>query len=537
MPEHAKATMSIQASASPTPVVRFAADDEGITLSDTLDLQTTYDILLNGQHVWSFQPARDTTPRRSALRAPWPKALHRFLRGHAQVALREHVTGTVLASCDHTFGGACDRRVSVVDSTGNALVLDKWGRLVRPLSGEGGHAVDDLMRQVVRLLETLRDDCGVPAYVVFGTLLGAVRNGELIGYDNDIDLGYVSEHLHPVDVAREGLQVQRVLQDAGWVVRRGSSARLNVRLRLSTGAKRNVDVFTSHWVNGVFFVPSDVGARLPREAILPLSTIELSGHQVPVPADPEALLAATYGENWRTPDPSFRYETPTWLSRRLAGWFGGLNKSRKHWDAFNKTARRQVPSRPTPFARWVAATYPSTRTLVDVGMGTARDALWFERRGRPVLGIDYCMGAVQRLRQASRNKQLSADFKIVNLYDTRGTLALGARLSRTEEPVDIYARFMIHALADHGRANLLRLTSMGLRRGGLFFAEFRTVADMGQPHVFTHQHRRFLHPDQVVAEIEAAGGRIVHREEGHGLAKFRGEDPHVCRIVARWSTD
>ena len=61
----------------------------------------------------------------------------------------------------------------------------------------------------------LRDKAGVPAFICYGTLLGAVRNGKLIGHDNDIDIAYVSEHPHPVDVVREGYRVERVLRDDG----------------------------------------------------------------------------------------------------------------------------------------------------------------------------------------------------------------------------------------------------------------------------------------------------------------------------------
>src|SRR5680860_151595 len=276
-----------------TTEVTLRADDEKITLGGAVELDTTYDILLNGQHVWSLQPGRDTTTSDSRLVAPWPKALHRYLAGRAEVTLREHVTGTVAAVSEHTFGPDSDRQVSVVDSSGNALVLDKWGRLIRPLSSEGGADVEELVSAVVRLLDVLRDECAVPAYIAYGTLLGAVRNGQLIGYDNDIDLGYVSAHQNPVDVAREGFRVQRILQEGGWVVRRGSGARLNVRLRMSDKSMRFVDVFTSHWVNGVFFIPSDVGARLPREAMLPLSTVDLLGWQVPAPADPVSYTHLT----------------------------------------------------------------------------------------------------------------------------------------------------------------------------------------------------------------------------------------------------
>ena len=322
-------------------------DDERIRLPRSVDPETTYDILLNDRHVWSLQPGRDTTSEDGVPVAPWPPALQRYLSGRAEVAVRDHVTGELIATTLHVFAGDSTTEVTVTDATGRSLVLDKWGRLTRPLSAEDGGVIDELMDEVVRVMDVLRYKAGVPAYICYGTLLGAVRNGRLIGHDNDIDIAYVSEHPHPVDVVREGYRVERVLRDEGWVVRRGSGVRLNVRLKLRDGSMRFVDVFTSHWVEGVLYIPSDTGFRLPRETILPLTTIELMGRQVPAPADPDRLLAATYGPNWQVPDPSFRYTTPRELSRRLGGWFGGLMTHRKHWDSFDSKQRAQVPAEPS----------------------------------------------------------------------------------------------------------------------------------------------------------------------------------------------
>jgi hypothetical protein len=39
----------------------------------------------------------------------------------------------------------------------------------------------------------------------------------------------------------------------------------------------------------------------------------------------------------------------------------------------------------------------------------------------------------------------------------------------------------------------------------------------------------------MVRQVEAAGGKVLKVKEGTGLARFRGEDPHVCRIVATWT--
>jgi SAM-dependent methyltransferase len=509
-------------------------DDRRIGLPGGLDLQATYDVVINEVPVWSLQPARDTEADGDLLISPWPKALRRHLRGSADVVVRHHVDGTTVATGSHVFGGDAARTVQITDKLGRPLVLDKYGRLTSPLSAEGEDEVDEFLDRIDELLEVLRERAGVPAFICYGTLLGAVRNGRLIGHDNDVDIAYVSEMATPVDVVREAFRVERILAAEGWTVRRGSGSRVNVRIRRADGSVRYVDVFTAHWVEGILYMPSDTGFRLPRETILPLTTVELHGHQMPAPADYERLLAATYGPGWRTPDPSFKYSTPRALSRRLNGWFGGLRTHRKVWDAFYASQGRKLPKAPTSFARWVAATYPSTRDLVDLGSGNGRDARWFARKqGRSVIAIDYSLGVMKR--SAARSEGLHVRHEVLNLNDARHVLSLGARLSRTDEPVDLYGRFLLHALDKHGRENVLRLASLALRRGGYLFLEFRTHRDRWRRHTFPSNRREYLRPDEIVAQIESFGGHVVHREEGDGLARFRDEDPHVCRLVAVWS--
>ena len=510
--------------------------DARLVLPADLDPESTYDVLLNDHHVWSLQPQNDTKPGRGGLVARWPASLGRHLVGQADVVLREHVSGSIIASAHHVFKGATDERVNVVDRSGNPLFIDKYGKLTRPLSTEGADTLGELMDQVADLITCLHDKAGVPTFIAYGTLLGAVRNGKLIGHDNDLDIAYLSDHAYPVDVIREAYRIERVLLAEGWSVRRGSGARMNVRIRLSDDSTRFVDVFTAHWVEGVLYIPQDTGFELPRETILPLTTVELLGRQVPAPADYDTLLAATYGPGWRTPDPSFRYETPRWLSRRIGGWFGGLRTHRKQWDTFYGAHKGSLPNKASSFAKWVADTYPSDRPLYDIGAGNARDARWFAKStGRDVTAVDYTIGAMMRAQRRAPDS-LPLSFQVINLYDAREVMTLGVRLSRLDTPADLYARFVLHALEDLGRENLWRLASMGLRGGGHLFLEFRTEQDRGRPHVFQQAGRRYLDPAAVAAEIEAHGGRVVHQEAGTGLAPFKTEDPHVCRIVATWES-
>ena len=262
------------------------------------------------------------------------------------------------------------------------------------LDSEGSQQVDELMEHVSSLLGAMQTTCGVPAYIAYGTLLGAVRNGRLIGYDNDVDLAYVSTHEAPVDIARESFRIQRALSEAGWVVRRGSGSRLNVRVVMADGSTRHIDIFTAFWIGDTFHTAVDIGCRMSRDDVLPVSYVDLCGHQMAAPANPAVMLAAAYGEAWQVPDPAFQYDSPTWLKRRFSGFFGGLITHRKRWDAFNASHGKRLVKNPSPFGRWVNSEFPSDATIVDAGCGGGRDSRLFARSGRAVLGLDYSLGAV-----------------------------------------------------------------------------------------------------------------------------------------------
>lgn len=512
-------------------------DDEQLWLPESLDDASTYDVMLNGDPVWSIQPGRDAQDPEDQRRLVWPKTMRRHLRGRARVALRDHLSGRLVAETTHVFADAPDREVRVRDADGRPLVVDKWGRMTAPLAAAGEELAEELVDRCRALMAAIETEAGLPAFVCYGTLLGAVRDGRFIAHDNDVDLAYASAETHPADVVLEGYRVERALARAGWQVRRGSGVRLNVRLTLSDGSHRYVDVFSAAWVEGHLYIPSDVGAPLPRASVLPLTTVQLHGRAVPAPADPERLLATTYGESWRVPDPSFRYQSPVSLKRRFNGWWGGLNIGRKTWDSFSGPAVRLLPDEPTSFGRWVAGTWPSDRPIIDLGAGTGRDSLFFAEAGRQVTALDYSVRGLNRnLRRHRANaRRLPVTVETINLYDLRPVLALGARLSRQPQPADLYGRFLLHALHPQGREHVLRLAAMDLRRGGHLFLEFRTEKDRDRAHTFDREPRWFLRPAEVRADIERHGGKVLHQEQGTGYAVLGDEDPHVCRMVATWS--
>jgi SAM-dependent methyltransferase len=491
------------------------------------------DLLLDGRRVWSFAPVE--FPRSTDTRqVPWPRVLRRFLHGTATVTVREHLTGTVLVDEVHAFAGA-QGPVTVADPAGRPFVVDKNGHLERDFSTGGAAAADALLDNIEQVLAILRDECDVSAFLAYGTLLGAVREQGLIGHDVDGDVWYLSKYENPVDVALESFRTERVVRSHGYPMHRFSADDAKVLYREPDGAEREFDVFGSFFCEGKLYLLPVSRLDLPRSAIVPLTEVDINGRRFPAPAEPERVLGAVFGPQWRVPDPSFQHREPPEVRRRLDGWFRGMRPHRGQWEGFYRSRGADVSTEASPFVRWVADRETDRLPVVDIGSGNGRDALFFARRGHDVHGVDFAHSAVGRSRAHARKDGLGATFDLTNLYDLRQVLALGTRLAHGPSRVVLYARLLLHTLDPAGVASLWLLASMALRRGGRLYLEFVTTEDNTTHHVFGKQFRRPLDPGTVVREIEQAGGRIDYREEGTGLAPYGDEDPHVCRMVARWS--
>src|SRR5579875_2123497 len=314
-------------------------DRAGISFPDTR--LPVCDVLIDGERVMSLAPGEQTRQPDGRQFIAWPPRLLEYLSGAGRFVVQEHATGVVHYDEEIRFDDS-PTRVRVVDREGRPLVLNKWGGLSRSFASSDD--IDEQVTMTRRLLDDL-NELGYPAFAAYGTLLGAVRSGAVIGHDNDCDVSFLSRYEHPADIARESFRLQRDLVARGWNIERGRMTKLTVK------SLHNVDIFTSYFTGDTYHLDMWAEGPLRRDQIEPLGTVQLNGHELPAPADPEALLALIYGPGWRIPDPTFGYDHDAPHLPRVRGWFGGHTAGVMMWNRYWRLGTRPDPS---PFAVWVA---------------------------------------------------------------------------------------------------------------------------------------------------------------------------------------
>jgi hypothetical protein len=456
-------------------------DDDGVDLVVLGDRPV--DVLIDDRRVWTFWVVRDTEAVAApsargpwpVRRAPWPRSLRRHLNGRSRFTIRDSATGKVLFDRQLSLGeGSAPIRVR--NERGVDLGIDKSGRLVPVFAGRSEADIAALLDATETVLDGLRS-AGLEPFLAYGTLLGAVREGAVLGHDSDADLGYVSRHTDPVDVVRESFAVQRRLAREGWRIERYSGASFKI-IVTEGDVSRGLDVFGGFFSGGRLYLTGEVGTAFEHEWIHPLGSATLEGRPMPVPAKPEKLLEAMYGPGWRVPDPAFQFTTPHRTVRAFDDWFRGTQTNARLWARRARGKEATKLRRHSPLAGLALDEAERLGAeVLDVGAGRGADSLWLARHGVPVVAYDFVPRALRDAHALAAAESLDLEVRHLNLGEWRSVLAEGARLAHHPRPRVVLARHVVDATTAFGRESLARLCSMALREGGSLFAEFHVPTD------------------------------------------------------------
>lgn len=190
---------------------------------------------------------------------------------------------------------------------GDGGTLDKKGE-IRPSPAETKHREDRDLEIYSRVRAFFEDHLGRSLYLLYGTLLGYHRGGDLIPGDDDFDAGYVSDKTDPVAVKEEGKEIIVELVRAGFTVsinRRGRLFRVQLEPTEPNGC--HVDVHPIWFQDGNVWIHNVVAMPSSRDDYLPVVDGTMRGVTVSVPRRPELFVRGNYGPRWKVPDPGFRY--------------------------------------------------------------------------------------------------------------------------------------------------------------------------------------------------------------------------------------
>lgn len=176
-----------------------------------------------------------------------------------------------------------------------------------------------------------------------------------------------------------------------------------------------------------------------------------------------------------------------------------MKKDTQYWDTFYT---KKFDTQNSSFAEFIMPRIDK-QTMVDFGCGNGRDLYYFVKRGAQAFGVD---------------ESFQAD-RIVNVD-------VETYMKKNKSPKHVYARFFWHSIPRNTQLAILKWTKHHI------YIEARTTDDEKRKKVFPKHQRNYVDVAQLVKDLKTEGFQIQYMEEGIDLSPYKGENPHLVRIIA-----
>jgi SAM-dependent methyltransferase len=204
-----------------------------------------------------------------------------------------------------------------------------------------------------------------------------------------------------------------------------------------------------------------------------------------------------------------------------------------HWRRFY---RDRAVDGASSFARSVVDRLPAGATVLEFGCGSGRDTILFARSGRTAVGADLSREAIARAEEVRREAKVEgARFEVLDVSSPQDVAEFVTRnVQSTAGELAVYLRFFLHSVDESAEDALLGALVEVLPGGFCLYAEFRTTEDEYLPKAFSDHYRRYIDEQRFATKLRDTWGfEIEHLEAGLGLSPYRGEDPHLARVIAK----
>jgi hypothetical protein len=411
-------------------------------------------------------------------------------------------------------------------------VLSQWGRLQlsKQLDVDWQRSVLELYR---RTDEIIHEVYGYHLFLMYGTLLGYVRERNYIGHDIDFDSAYVSREVDGAAAAREMQAIADTLIDRGYSVTAHPPA---LHLHDPDDDSVRIDLFHTYFgADGSLRLPFGIAgtSTFREEDWQGLERVSFSEGRPYVPVAAEKLVEHLYGSDWREPKPGFNWR----LDRTARDDDGRLSDAQceaVYWTNFYAHTEYTQGS---SFFDFVQGRSDTQGVVVDIGCGDGRDSCAFALTGRTVFGLDQSAVGIQHATKRAADLDVAdrATFRTcdVSRADDLAAVLDEARAAAGGGPVLFYLRFFLHSIPEDVQEVVMSTIAEHARDGDSLAAEFRTEKDEEQTKVHGNHFRRFQNGPAFGQRLQGEMGfEVAHDEEGTGLSPYGEEDPVLYRVVA-----
>lgn len=153
--------------------------------------------------------------------------------------------------------------------------------------------IDSIINQISILSDYFFNKFDYHLYLIYGTLLGAIRDNNLIMWDYDIDLAYLSKYNNKTNVKKEFLEIYNTVKNE-----------FNVKKLRYTGwftilKDTGYDICVSYIKNNQYYCIPGI-RKLDSSSIIPLKKYQFHQTSVFIPNKSENILDHCF-VNWKVP--------------------------------------------------------------------------------------------------------------------------------------------------------------------------------------------------------------------------------------------
>jgi tellurite methyltransferase len=203
--------------------------------------------------------------------------------------------------------------------------------------------------------------------------------------------------------------------------------------------------------------------------------------------------------------------------------------SQDYWQRYY--TKNREPFEPSSFAKYVVEHYAKEDdTLIELGCGNGRDALFFHKNRLKVLAVDGCKSEIEYLQtQLMGNIFVNADFTKLDVKDKYDI---------------VYSRFTLHSIMEAEEECVLDWCEQSLKNKGHLCIEERGLANelygkgipvAGEMYAFIYDghYRRFIDMNLLCTKLRTRNFDIIFSSEQKGFAPMNnGSDQVFFRIIA-----